>query len=110
MARLDSVIDNYCSPDDRCFLKLDVQGFEKDVLDGATDTLSRCVGIQAEMALTPLYRGETLFPEMVEFFREIGYCMMSIGGVFEDASSGQYAQVEGIFYREKDVVRMRSAA
>lgn len=107
VARLDSVIDDYCLPDDRCFLKLDVQGFERDVLEGAEDSLKRCVGLQAEMAVTPLYEGETLFSEMVEYLDSLGYCLMSIDGVFEDEQTGQYAQLEGVFYRLDEVARFR---
>ncbi|MGI9470204.1 MAG: FkbM family methyltransferase [Rubripirellula sp.] len=107
VARLDSVIDDFCLPDDRCFLKLDVQGFEMDVLEGAEDSLARCVGLQAEMAVTPLYKGETLFTDMVDHLDSLGYCLMSIDGVFEDEQTGQYAQLEGIFYRRDEVERFR---
>ena len=110
VARLDSVIDDYCLPEDRCFLKLDVQGFERDVLEGAEDSLARCVGLQAEMAVTPLYEGETLFTEMVEYLGSLGYILMSIDGVFEDEQTGQYAQLEGIFYRQEELERLREGS
>ena len=107
VARLDTVVDDYCGPEDRCFLKMDVQGFERDVLEGAGNALGRCIGLQAEMAVTPLYEGETLFPEMVDYLAELGYCLMSIHGVFEDEQTGQHAQLEGIFYRREEVERFR---
>lgn len=107
VARLDSVIDDYCLPDERCFLKLDVQGFERDVLEGAQNSLSRCVGLQAEMAVAPLYDGETLFTEMIEYLGSLGYVLMSINGVFEDEQTGQHAQLEGIFYRQEELERFR---
>ena len=110
VARLDSIIDRYCTPDDRCFLKMDVQGFEKNVLDGAMKSLDRIIGIQAEMAVTPLYEGETLFPDMVQFLNDHGYCLMSMNRVFVDQRTGQTLQLEGIFYQESEVRRLRDAA
>ncbi|QDT09423.1 FkbM family methyltransferase [Planctomycetes bacterium K23_9] len=108
--KLDSIIDQYSKPDDRCFLKLDVQGFEKDVLEGALNSMDRVVGLQAEMALTPLYDGETLFPEMVEYLESLGYCMMCVGGVFADARTGQFVQLEGVFYKQSEVGQLKRVA
>ena len=110
MAKLDSVIDRICQPNDRVFLKLDVQGFEKDVLQGATKSLNRVVGLQAEMALKPLYDGETLYDEMVEHLGQLGYTMMTIAPVFADPRTGQVLQLEGIFYRQSEVSELRAAA
>ncbi len=108
--RLDSIIDQYSKPSDRCFLKLDVQGFEKDVLDGALESLDRVIGLQVEMALTPLYDGETLFPEMTAYLESLGYCMMSVGGVFADARTGQFVQLEGVFYKKSEVGQLKRVA
>ncbi len=110
VAKLDSLIDQFCRPSDRVFLKLDVQGFEKDVLQGATQSLDRVVGLQAEMALKPLYDGETLFHEMVEHLEQLGYTTMTIAPVFADPRTGQVLQLEGIFYRQSEVNELRAAA
>ena len=107
VAKLDSLIDQFCRPSDRVFLKLDVQGFEKDVLQGATQSLDRVVGLQAEMALKPLYDGETLFHEMVEHLEQLGYTTMTIAPVFADPRTGQVLQLEGIFYRQSEVNELR---
>ena len=47
------------------FLKIDTQGFEKSVLDGAENSLSRISGIQIEMSLSTLYEGELLYMDMI---------------------------------------------
>ncbi len=44
------------------FLKLDVQGYERTVLEGAAATIPALVGLQLETSVVELYDGETLFP------------------------------------------------
>jgi FkbM family methyltransferase len=103
--RLDSIVDFYCRADERCFLKLDVQGGERDVLEGACKSLARCVGIQLEMSMSPLYRGESLFDELLTLMADKGYCPMSITNGFVDPRSQRLLQVDGIFYRRTEVER-----
>ena len=110
MARLDSIVDDYCDANDRVFLKLDVQGFEKDVLQGAAASMQRVVGLQAEMAIKPLYDGETLYEDMVKYLDDLGYTMMTVAPVFADPRTGQVLQLEGTFYRQSEVHRLQNAA
>src|SRR5690606_36464619 len=42
---------------DRLFLKVDVQGFEREVLAGAARLMPRAAGVQVELTLTQLYVG-----------------------------------------------------
>ena len=79
-------------------------------MQGATKSLNRVVGLQAEMALKPLYDGETLYDEMVEHLGQLGYTMMTIAPVFADPRTGQVLQLEGIFYRQSEVSELRAAA
>ena len=49
------------------YVKIDVQGFEKRVLDGMGEIMDRVVAIELELRLVPAYHGETLFPAMFDF-------------------------------------------
>jgi FkbM family methyltransferase len=99
--RLDSIVDQYSRADERCFLKLDVQGFEGAVLRGAERSLARCVGVQLEMSLVPLYGGEVLFDEMLQKMSDLGYCLTSLSSGFADPRTGQLLQVDGVFYQKQ---------
>jgi len=39
--KIDSIIVNYYRPEQRLFLKIDTQGYEKNVLEGATSSLDK---------------------------------------------------------------------
>src|SRR5690606_1134245 len=44
--------------DNRIFVKIDTQGFEGEVIKGATKVLSRAIGIQTELSIAKLYDGQ----------------------------------------------------
>jgi FkbM family methyltransferase len=59
----------------RPFLKIDTQGAERDVLDGAGEFLSRCVGVQLELPIQQLYEGVWSFREALAYMEERGFML-----------------------------------
>ena len=70
-------------------MKIDTQGFESRVLDGAENSLALINTVEMEMALTPLYDGELLFHEMCQRMSNNGYTLVAIENEFSDPASGQ---------------------
>lgn len=68
---LDSVLAG--DPARRVFLKIDTQGFEREVLMGAERTLDRCVGIQLELAAQHIYDGIWPMHEALRYMDERGF-------------------------------------
>lgn len=99
---LDSVFFDYCRPEDNIFLKMDTQGFEKNVLDGASQSLKYIQGIQVEMSLVPLYRGGILFDEMNAYLKEKGFDLYSLENGFWHVSNGRLLCVDGIFFKASE--------
>jgi FkbM family methyltransferase len=56
----------------RPFLKIDAQGYEREVLDGATESLSFFLGIVLELPLANLYK-TWQFHEAIEYMHRIGF-------------------------------------
>jgi FkbM family methyltransferase len=96
---LDSIFDDFYDENDNVLLKIDTQGFEKRVLDGAEKSLPKIKGIQLEMSLVPLYDGALLFSEMKEHLIRKGYSLYSMENGFSDPSTGRLLQVDGIFFK-----------
>lgn len=97
--KLDSIFADYFEKDDRVYLKIDTQGFEKRVLDGAEQSLKYIMGIQIEMSLVPLYQDSLLFSEMKSLLENKGYELYSLENGFTDPESGRLLQVDGIFFK-----------
>ena len=96
---LDSVAGQYLKDARATFLKIDTQGFEWQVLNGARDTLPHIKGILVELSLVPLYEGQHLWREVIGRLEAEGFTLWAFKPVFSDQSSGRTLQVDGIFYR-----------
>jgi len=98
---LDSVFESYNGNlnGERILLKIDTQGYEKNVIEGAKKPLKFIDTIQLEMSLVPLYDGELLFNEMYNLLYDKGYRLISIEPGFSDKETEQLLQVDGIFHR-----------
>lgn len=97
---LDSRFQQYVAPNDTVLLKIDAQGYERRVLDGAAQSLPRIRGVQVELSLVPLYEGDTPLAEMISYLYERGFVLASFEPVFCDPRSGQLLQVDGLFFRD----------
>ena len=97
---LESAIATHVRSGEQLFVKLDAQGYERRIIDGARTALDRVRGLQVEMSLIPLYDGELLLCEMVQLLASRGFILMSLEPGHSDPSSGQLLQTDGIFYRE----------
>jgi FkbM family methyltransferase len=99
MTTLDSLWLERYSKFERVGIKIDVQGFEMEVLMGAPIFLKNCVLIQIEMTVIPLYENQTLYFKTDEFLRKLGFVLWKIDTTFVDANSGQVLQLDAIYCR-----------
>jgi FkbM family methyltransferase len=98
MERLDRLAPqwNLAAP---VLLKLDVQGYEKQVLCGAAGCLRSIDYIVLELPFVRLYQDQPLFPEMHEFLGQLGYEVIAPLGFNEGA--GQTIIEMDFLYRRR---------
>ena len=70
---LDEILEADGEADTPLAIKVDVQGFEYAVLDGAGSSLTRCQLLDIELSLVPLYEGQRLWREMVDRIEQLGF-------------------------------------
>jgi len=97
--RLDDLTPEYVRPADRTFLKIDVQGYELRVLEGAKRLLDDVIGVQLELSLVPLYDGGLVYRDALNLLGARGFVLESLEPGFSDPNTGQLLQVDGIFFR-----------
>lgn len=84
---------------ERTMLKIDVQGYERQVLDGAGKTLPAFRGVRTEMSLVPLYEGQALMPEIVDLLGRHGFELWFVEPGFTEPGTRRLLQLDGIFFR-----------
>ena len=99
--KLDSVFETFFDDGDNMMLKIDTQGYEKNVIIGATNALSKIRIIQLEMSVVPLYEDEILFMEMINFLDSNRFELFSLENGFSDGKTGKLLQLDGIFVNKK---------
>jgi len=99
LRRLDSVAPDYLAKSRCPFLKIDTQGFEWQVLDGAREILPQMRGVLCELSLVPLYEGQHLWEEIIGRLIQAGFTLWALQQGFIDSRNGRTLQMDGIFFR-----------
>ena len=94
---LDEFENRWFEHSDSIFMKVDVQGFEKKVLNGAQNVLSKIKLIQLELSFNPLYSDDTCFNDMVEFLKQKGFFLFHLENGFRHSQTKELLQVDAIF-------------
>lgn len=97
--KLDTIFEQYCQADDRVFLKIDVQGYEPQVLEGAICSFDRVLGLQLELSFAPHYEGEPLMREMQDWLQNYGFTLVSLKPLDHNLRDNQLLQADGLFFR-----------
>ena len=72
--RLDDILPSLALPaGSRTLIKMDVQGFEKNVILGGMVTFGRAKAVLSEISLDPLYVGQPSFDELHGIFTGLGF-------------------------------------
>lgn len=79
--KLDSIFRNFYKDGSRNFLKVDTQGYEKEVIHGGINSLIFFYGIQLELPAFPLYEGQSSFSEMLNLLDDNGFQLVIVNPV-----------------------------
>lgn len=97
--RLDGLRDPYRLHGQPIFLKIDTQGFERPVLEGATGLLPEVKLLQLECSLVALYDGAELIEDLIGLARRLGYDPVDILPTFRHRENKHLMQTDILFVR-----------
>ncbi len=100
---LDSLLPSLQSKGQRIYLKMDVQGFEMEVLKGAAQSLVAVTAIECELSLVPLYTGGPLIDEMIGFLGRHGFECVNLSTNYWDRQAPRVLQMDGVFLNQRMV-------
>ncbi len=83
--RLDDVFDE-CVPAgaNRILLKIDTQGWDLEVIEGARGSLPRAVALQFEVSVNPIYHGMPTISTPLQTVAELGFVLSDLVPVVRD--------------------------
>lgn len=82
------------------YLKIDTQGYEWEVLEGAKEVLNYLCGIQLEVSLLPLYEGQPEFLKILDKIQRLGFELYDIEPEFYDQQKSRLMQLNVIFMKK----------
>jgi FkbM family methyltransferase len=97
--KLDTLFNNLNLKGKNIYLKIDTQGYEKMVLEGAKESLPYIKGLQIEMALIPSYDGSLTFDQMSEYLKSLNFKLTTIESGHYDKKTGKLLEVDGVFFK-----------
>ncbi len=98
---IDSLQNRYFNKKENVFLKIDTQGFEKEVLEGANESLKYIKGVKIEIPLQPIYNDVVMDnSEMFNFLKEKGFQCVSLSEVAVNNETGIVHEVDGVFIKQ----------
>jgi len=104
MTTLDCMLAQY-SVMQPCLLKVDVQGFELEVLRGAEKLLPNVEVVILEVSLLEYNQGSPLWSEVVAFMRARGFVVYDICGFFRRESDRALFRTVTMFARQSSSLR-----
>lgn len=103
--RLEGMFDELLAPHGltRPFLKMDTQGHDRAVCEGAGARIGEMIGLQSELAVRPQYAGATGYREMIDYVESKGF----VPNAYFANNKGHFpllVEMDGLFVRA-DLVR-----
>jgi FkbM family methyltransferase len=94
VATLDGLSDGIFRGGENCWLKIDVQGFELKVLEGARQTLGKVRAIEVEVSLSELYTGQAMMLDVLNFLKGYGFDAINLRPCFGDMPRARTLQLD----------------
>ena len=97
------------------FIKIDTQGSELELLQGASNFLDGIIGLEVEVEFIKIYQDQPLFPEVDRFIESHGFSLIDMKRTFwkrknadDGSNKGQLVYADALYLKEPEQV-MKSA-
>jgi FkbM family methyltransferase len=97
---LDSLADELLGTKQRTLLQLDVQGFERQVLCGASLSLPDLAAVQLEVSLRPVYQGDLSTVDAFSMMEREGMVPVYMQPAWKDPVSCIFYQMDALWVRK----------
>ncbi|MDD3474251.1 MAG: FkbM family methyltransferase [Syntrophaceae bacterium] len=94
--RLDHVIEDLLYPieNPRVFVKIDTQGYDLEVIKGASGCMEMIKGFQSEISVVPVYENMPHYLEALQFYESLGFALMNLFAVTRSPGYGNVVEYD----------------
>ena len=92
----------------RAYLKMDTQGFDLQVFEGARAELEAVVALQSEMSCVPIYDGMPRLPQQWTVYEDAGFEAVGVYPVTRDAPTLRAIELDLVMVRPAEVRRPKA--
>ncbi|MZR11521.1 FkbM family methyltransferase [Maritimibacter sp. DP07] len=96
---IDAIFDEYVKSTSKTLLKIDVQGYEEQVLKGALRALKQIMAVKLECSLVSLYENDKTYEFYIEFLESLGFGLWDLEPGFREPETGRLLQFDAFFVR-----------
>lgn len=82
-------------------IKMDVQGYEKNVIKGGEKTLADASALLVESVFEPFYKDQWLFDDLYAYFNDKGFKFMGFTDQFNSPKTGIPLYADSIFIKKE---------
>lgn len=100
LAKMDDII-KLDDLEGQVFMKIDVQGYEKHVLEGAVKSLGKIDYILCELSFVNLYENQVLFDEIFQFLLQKDFRFLGPLSTNFNKETGLILQIDALFQKIK---------
>lgn len=97
--RFDRIFRNYVTPAERFFMKIDTQGYEREVMAGAPEALQLVTGLQLEISFFELYENQPSYKYFLQWAEANKFFIWSIHDGFSNLAVSKTLQADICFFR-----------
>ena len=101
ITKLDNIFQMYYKKNENFFLKIDCQGYEQKILDGAQQSLKNISGIHMEISFDNLYIDQPFWKNIINKVESLGFEIWNIERGFENKKNSKILQCDFTFYKKK---------
>lgn len=100
VAPLASIWESAAGAAERPYLKIDVEGFELEVLRGAESVLNDIDVVEVELWFLPVHANGARFVDVARYLEERGFALCSVEGKSDDPHTGRMFGADAIFLND----------
>lgn len=98
--RLDDVMKAY-DTEENVLIKVDVQGYEEQVLKGGVETFKKATAIIIETSIEPLYENQWVFDDVYSYFIDKGFIFLGFADQIYLKTNGIPLYADCIFVKKE---------